>query len=162
MEKENFKLQIRLASNSDIPALSQLFRETICSVNQKDYSHEEVLDWASCGESRERWEELIHSLYFIVAINDKNNIIGFASLSESGYLHSMFVHKNFQGQGIANRLYTLIEEEAQKQNIKKITSEVSITARSFFERKGFVLDEKQQRKANKLYLTNFKMSKRLD
>ena len=36
-----------------------------------------------------------------------------------------------------------------------------ITAKPFFEKQGLVVDEEQKRKVNQLYLTNYKMSKRL-
>jgi putative acetyltransferase len=140
------------------PELNRLYQETILAVNQKDYSTEEVEDWASCGNSLTHWEQLINELYFIVAENNKKQIAGFSSIRNDGYLYSMFVHKDFQRQGIASLLYNKIEEYAITKNIAKITSEVSITAKGFFERQGFKVDEEQKRKANKLSLTNYKMS----
>ena len=44
--------RIRPALVSDIPAMRLLFRETVLSVNRRDYTAEEVADWASCGEGR--------------------------------------------------------------------------------------------------------------
>ena len=44
-------------------------------------------------------------------------------------------------------------------NIEEITSEVSLTARPFFEKKGYVVEEEQKRKANQLSLTNFWMAR---
>jgi len=43
--------------------------------------------------------------------------------------------------------------------IMRITSEVSLTARPFFEKKGYVVEEEQKRKANQLSLTNFWMAR---
>ena len=42
---------------------------------------------------------------------------------------------------------------------EKITSEVSITARPFFERHGYRTVKEQKAKANRMYLTNFVMEK---
>lgn len=39
--------------------------------------------------------------------------------------------------------------------IMRITSEVSLTARPFFEKRGYIVEVEQKRKANQLYLTNF-------
>jgi putative acetyltransferase len=45
-------------------------------------------------------------------------------------------------------LYKYIEVYAKEKGTKKITSEVSITAKSFFEKQGFQVDEEQKWKAN--------------
>lgn len=46
----------------------------------------------------------------------------------------MFVHKDFQGEGIATMLLNEIEQYAITNGIIRITSEVSLTARPFFEK----------------------------
>ena len=84
-----------------------------------------------------------------------------ASISKDGYLHSMFAHIDFQRQGVATVLYEKIENHAQLNGVSRIWSEVSITAKGFFEKQGFFVEKEQKRKANKLYLTNFVMVKNL-
>lgn len=122
---------------------------------------EEVEDWASCADNmeQEHWDKLLEEHYFIVSENDNHQIVGFASVNSIGYLHVLFVHKEFQYQGVAASLYNALEKYAKEKGVNKIFSEVSITARPFFEKQGFKVDEEQMRKANKLYLKNFKMSK---
>lgn len=61
--------------------------------------------------------------------------------------------------GIATMLLNEIERYTHKTGIKQIESEVSLTARTFFSKKGFVVKKVQKRKANKLFLTNFQMVK---
>ncbi|MDR1583420.1 MAG: GNAT family N-acetyltransferase [Prevotellaceae bacterium] len=150
---------IRQATASDIPVMKVLYKNTVLTVNRKDYSIEEVEDWASCGDNMPHWDELLAEQHYIVAENERNQIVGFASINDTGYMHTLFVHKDFQHQGIATLLYQTLEEYAREKGAEKITSEVSITAKSFFEKQGFVVYEEQKRKANQLYLTNYKMSK---
>jgi len=151
---------IRAASVTDIKELNELYQSTILNVNSRDYSQEEVEDWASCGNDIKKWEEqLAGDFYFVVAENEEKRIVGFASIRNDGYLHLLFVHKNFQSQGVASLLYKNAEEYAAENKITKIFSEVSITARGFFEKQGFMVDEEQRRTANKLSLKNFKISK---
>ena len=102
---------------------------------------------------------MIKTHYFIVAVNQQSQIVGFSSITPHGYLHSMFVHKDFQGKGIATMLLEEIERYAITAGIMRITSEVSLTARPFFEKKGYVVEEEQKRKANQLSLTNFWMAR---
>jgi putative acetyltransferase len=151
----------RQATVSDFPELTKLYKSTILSVNRKDYSAEEVEDWASCGDDITHWHELSAEQYCIVAENKKRKIVGFASINDAGYMHTMFVHKDFQHRGIATLLYNTLEKYAKEKGVHRITSEVSITARPFFEKQGFVVDEEQKRKANRLRLTNYKISKNL-
>lgn len=152
-------LYIRIANTSDISYLKELFKNTILSINTNNYTKEEANDWASCGNDDLHWQKLISELYFIVAENELHQIVGFSSIDQEGYLHSMFVHSDFQKLGVATFFYKGIEAYAVNSNIHKITSEVSITARPFFEKQGFKVDATQKRKANKLYLTNYRMSK---
>lgn len=153
------EFSIRVAQNSDAPELRDLFRNTVLTINQRDYSQAEVEDWASCGDNLSKIEEMIGTHYFIVAENRQSQIVGFSSITPQGYLHSMFIHENFQGRGIAKLLLKEIERYAAENNISRITSEVSLTARPFFERQGYAVEMEQKYKANQLSLTNFVMVK---
>lgn len=144
---------------SDAVELKNLFQNTVLAINRRDYSQAEVEDWASCGDDLSNIENMIKTHYFIVAINQQLEIVGFSSITPQGYLHSMFVHKDFQGEGIATILLNEIEQYAITNGIIRITSEVSLTARPFFEKKGYIVEEEQKRKANQLSLTNFWMAK---
>ena len=150
---------IRAALQSDAVELKNLFQNTVLAINRRDYSQAEVEDWASCGDDLSNIEDMIKTHYFIVAINQQSEIVGFSSITPQGYLHSMFVHKDFQGEGIATMLLNEIEQYAITNGIIRITSEVSLTARPFFEKKGYIVEEEQKRKANQLSLTNFWMAK---
>ena len=144
---------------SDAVELKNLFQNTVLAINRRDYSQAEVEDWASCGDNLSNIEDMIKTHYFIVAVNQQSEIVGFSSITPQGYLHSMFVHKNFQGEGIATMLLNEIEQYVITNGIIRITSEVSLTARPFFEKKGYIVEEEQKRKANQLSLTNFWMAK---
>ena len=71
----------------------------------------------------------------------------------------MFVHKDYQRCGVGTALLQSLERYAAGRNILKIVSEVSITARPFFEHEGFRVVKEQKRKAMRLELKNFVMEK---
>lgn len=154
--------RIRIAKLSDTSELKDLFQSTVLNVNKRDYSLAEVEDWASCGNDLSHIGEMIKSHYFIVVVNRQSRIAGFSSITQQGYLHSMFIHKDFQGQGIATLLLKEIERYATMNGITRITSEVSLTARPFFEKRGYIVTKEQKRKTNQLFLTNFWMEKILN
>ena len=141
--------------------MKELFCSTVLTVNVRDYTAEEAADWASCGNRLGHWEKLMATLHFIAACDAEGRIVGFTSIRNDGYLHSMFVHKDHQGEGIATALLQRIEAYAMEHGICDITSEVSITARPFFERRGYIVEQEQRAQANRLKLTNYIMKKQL-
>mgnify|MGYP000025411230 CR=1 FL=1 len=68
---------IRQAQQSDAVALKELFQNTVLVINRRDYSQAEVEDWASCGDDLSNIEEMIKTHYFIVAVNQQSQIVGF-------------------------------------------------------------------------------------
>lgn len=155
-------IHIRPARLSDLPAMQRLFRETVLVVCRRDYTAAEVADWASCGDDPAHWTELFSRQHYFVAESPDGGVAGFASIDETGYMHSLFVGKGWQRCGVASVLYGAVERLAREAGADRIAAEVSRTARGFFERQGFVVDERQRRRARRLLLENYKMSKRLD
>lgn len=153
--------ELRPLGEEDIPEMQELFRSTVLNVNVREYTEEEVEDWASCGDDVGHWLELLSQNDYIGALDGQGHIVGFSSMNKNGYLHSMFVHKDWQGKGVASRLLSEVENMARQYGVTEITSEVSLTARPFFEKKGYQVVKAQKCKANKLALTNFQMRKQL-
>ena len=153
--------RIRPLTEHYIPEMQTLFHDTIITINSKDYTKEQVEDWASCGCSVKHWEELLEKNDFIGMLDGQGKVIGFSSMNAEGYLHSMFVHKDWQGKGVATKLLTEVEKMAHSYSVHKISVEASITARPFFEKHGYKVVKEQQAKAHRLYLTNFVMEKTL-
>jgi putative acetyltransferase len=148
------------AAQSDIESITTLFRETILTINVMDYSSEQTAIWASAADHHEKWQQRIKEHYFIVAPVD-GIMAGFGSLTPAGHLDLLYVHRNFQRRGIAKKLYQALEEQAIRQQNVIITAEVSITARTFFEKVGFGLIAPQTAERQGILLVNYRMEKRL-
>lgn len=133
-------MTIRKATIADNQAITQLFYETITTINVKDYDAQQIETWASGAKNKVFWQEQIERQYFIIAENDEY-LLGFASLTVDGYLDFMYVHKDLQKQGIASTLLENILTEANRLNLTKIWTDASITARPFFLNKGFVIEK---------------------
>ncbi|MCX6180384.1 MAG: GNAT family N-acetyltransferase [Bacteroidetes bacterium] len=151
---------LRQAEHNDIPAIIDLFVNTIKSVNSRDYSLLQISTWYSTGKNPELWKKKIASEYFIIAeINQV--LVGFASINEDGFLDFMYVHKDYQGKGIARTLLNKLEEKAIAQNNEKIYSYVSITAKPFFLRLGYSISGIKRRVKNDVEFINSVMEKKL-
>ena len=128
LSEEDIPYKLRKLSEEDIPVLQTLFRETVLHVNARDYTREEVEDWASCGDSMEHMKDLLARNDYVAALNERDEIIGFSSMNAEGYLHSLFVHKDYQRVGVGSLLLSAVEKRAREYGVSEITSEVSLTA----------------------------------
>ena len=104
-------LTIRRGEPGDLPALQQLFVDTVTSVCSHDYNHRQIEAWSSGVENRDRWNDIITRQFLLVA-SDQQQIVGFCSLANENHVDLLFVHKDYQRRGIANRLYAGIEQQA--------------------------------------------------
>ena len=73
----------------------------------------------------------------------------------------MYVHPAHQGMGIATNLLATVEAAATTQGLTHLFTESSLSARPFFERRGFHLIAAQHVERHGQGLTNFRMEKRL-
>ena len=131
-------MKIRRANANDVLEIAKLFHDTITNVNIKDYNEKQINIWASGHLNTDRWIKSISEQYFIVC-EECNDITGFASITEKGYLDFMYVHKDHQGKGIATIMLGELEKFADENNVKEIWAHVSITARPFFKKRGYVI-----------------------
>jgi putative acetyltransferase len=131
---------IRPANTSNVEAITTLFRSTIETVNAKDYLPQQVKVWASGANDQQRWLQMIEQQFFYVA-ELYNQITGFASITHDGHIDLMYVHKDFQGKGIASQLLTTLEQKAFELKLPTIYTDSSITAKPFFLSKGFAIEK---------------------
>ncbi|NML70379.1 GNAT family N-acetyltransferase [Chryseobacterium sp. RP-3-3] len=152
---------IRKGNISDLSEMRRLFTDTITSVCKNDYNSEQIEAWRSGTENEERWMQVMNSQFVIVAkINGQ--MAGFCTLERGNYIDLLFVHKDFQHQGIARKMYTFIEQEVTIRKEKTLAAAVSKTARPFFEKMGFRMITEQTVNVKGIDLTNYKMEKDLN
>ena len=83
--KEETKLILRVYKPADCKALTELFYETVHSVNTKDYTKEQVDAWADGNVDLEKWNQSFLEHYTVIA-EEENGITGFGDISDTGYL----------------------------------------------------------------------------
>ncbi|MDO8368418.1 MAG: GNAT family N-acetyltransferase [Saprospiraceae bacterium] len=137
--------------------LQHLFFDTVHSVNARDYTPEQLDAWAPQEPNREAWARIDAQHCFIVEF--QKGIVGFASLSQEGLVDFLFVHKDFQGRGIASTLLKQLERIARKKGLPALTAVSSTTARGFFEKRGFILQKENRKALSGVEFLNFKMEK---
>ena len=145
---------LRMYNTSDCAFLAELFYQTVHSVNAKDYTKEQLDVWATGQTDLEKWNQSFQEHDTLVAI-DHETIVGFGDMDQTGYLDRLYVHKDYQGQGIA----TAICDELEQSVRGNVVTHASITARPFFERRGYRVVREQQVERQGIMLTNFVMIK---
>ena len=160
MQLKNIRL--RKAEPEDICAMHATFEQSVLNTCSLHYTAPQIRAWLERA-TPERWRELLQSdLYFILAEETKHfQTVGFTSINANGYLHSMFVHPQFQHQDIASLLLRQAEEYARLHQAVSIHSEVSITAHLFFEKQGYITEKEQIVSIGDIKMTNFVMYKSL-
>ncbi|MBF7092966.1 GNAT family N-acetyltransferase [Flavobacterium sp. ALJ2] len=153
-------MNLRKATISDLKEMQELYIETIKHVCKDDYTPSQINVWISGAKNTERWIDVINTQFVLLAII-QDKITGFGTLKNGDYIDFFYIHKDFQRQGIANRLLTELEFEAKKQHSKVISSDVSITAKPFFEKKRFIVKTEQRNIRLGVELINYKMEKQL-
>lgn len=134
-------LDFREATQDDLPEITSIYRDTIRTVNSKDYSEAQIEAWSSGADDVKKWQNRIKKFYFLVAeIN--NQIVGFSYLKNGYYLENMFVHKDFQRQTIGSKLLRIMESRVSMNGHEIIKSDISITALDFFDSHFYDVDKK--------------------
>jgi len=151
----------RSATISDLDEMQELYIETIQSICKKDYNPNQINAWIFGVKDRERWIKVIKTQFTLLAVNE-GKITGFGTLKDGNYIDFFYVHKHFQRKGIADQLLTKLELEAKRQFSKIITSDISKTAKPFFEKNGYIVKAEQRNSRLKTELINYKMEKELN
>lgn len=152
-------IPIRPYLPSDADATADIFLRAIREVAAKDYSPGQVNAWARIDD-RARWAIRRSSRPAWIAELEYKPV-GFTDLVPDGYLDMMFVHPEYQGLGVASLLLDQVEQKARELGLDRIHTEASITARPFFERRGFRVVKSQQVEKRGETLSNFLMDKSL-
>lgn len=148
-------MKLRRYQPGDCEQIAALFCETVHMVNAKDYSKLQLDAWATGTVDLAAWNALFLAHVTVVAEED-GCIVGFGDIDASGYLDRLYVHKDHQRQGVARAICDALEASVSAQTI---TTHASITARPFFERRGYRVVKEQQVVRNGVRLTNFIMVK---
>lgn len=195
-------MYLRKYHSSDCAALAALFYETIHTVNARDYPQEQLDAWADGHVDLDAWNEsfLAHNTYVAVQecvgaddidsrASDSTDtapgktggspanalIIGFGDMDDTGYLDRLYVHKDYQGRGVATAICDRLEEDfclsrgrllqnsaVQKRKNDTFTTHASITARPFFEKRGYTVVKAQQVVRKGISIRNYIMRKHIE
>lgn len=155
----NLSISIRLYEPADLDAVITIFQRAVRETAAKDYNEAQIQAWSQVDRSRWEMRRLSRPTWIALV---EGNPAGFTDLEPNGHLDMLFVHPAYNGKGVASALLHTVEEAAGKQNLPRIFTEASITAKPFFEKQGFTVITSQLVEIRGQVLQNFQMEKRLD
>lgn len=89
-----------------------MFYNIVYTINEKDYTKEQLNVWASGQIDLEKWNQSLQEYYSVVAVDD-DIIVGFGDIDKTGYLDRLFVHADCQGKGIATAICNELEQAVE-------------------------------------------------
>lgn len=120
----------------------------LCWRRRRDYTPQQLDAWADGQVDLAAWDASFQAHTTLVAEWD-GVIVGFADLADGGYLDRLYVHRDYQRRGIAAALCDGLPGAR--------LTHASLTARPFFERRGWRVEREQQVERHGVKLTNFVM-----
>ena len=153
-------MRTRPYAAADLDALIALFRASVRSLAGADYTLGQVLAWAPDEIDRDGWRVRLAASSTWVATSD-GRVEGFISMEWDGHIDMLYVHPDLQSQGVASILLGRLEASAEARGLVRLVTEASITARPFFERRGFRVIAAQDVIRRGQALANFRMERRL-
>ncbi len=87
--------------------------------------------------------------------------VGFASLEGKDKIDMLYVHPAVAGQGVGRMLVDALEKLAGGRGVAKLSVDASDTARGFFEKRGYVAQQRNTVSLGGEWLANTTMEKQL-
>ncbi len=145
---------------ADAPVLAEIFQASVEELTGEDYSEAQQAAWVSLADDVEEFgRRLAESLTLVATIG--GSMVGFASLKGTDHIDLLYVHPAAAGQGVGTLLADALERLAAARGAKRLTADVSDTARAFFEKRGFEAQRRNTVSIGDEWLGNTTMEKRL-
>jgi putative acetyltransferase len=155
-------VEVRDATVGDASAVADLYYNTILNVNVGDYTEGQVNAWAGPAPIPEMWDRRIaedSSARKMFVATTEDRVVGFVELEGDGHVDTLYVHHEYQGRGIASALLDRVEAEARRLGLSRLYTEASITAKPFFQARGFSMVRPQVVEVRGHTFRNFVMDK---
>ncbi len=153
-------MRIRPYTAADCPAVLALFHHTVHTVNRQHYTPAQLDAWAPADPDAARWDASLRRHTALVAEDEAGRLLGFADMdTAAGYLDRLYVAAGCQRQGVGTALCDALE--GQLAPGARVTVHASLTARPFFEARGYQVVRAQQVERRGVTLPNLVMEKRM-
>jgi putative acetyltransferase len=152
------KPALRPVLPSDGPLLATIFQASVEELTEEDYDEGQRQAWASAADDAEAFAGKFSDWLSLVA-TIQGSPVGFIALKGADHIEMLYVHPAVARHGVGSMLYDAIEKLATARGAKKLTADVSDTARPFFDMKGFQPLHRQTVAIGDYWLGNTRMER---
>jgi len=132
-------VKIRPYECEDCAACRSVLFQSVRDGAAKYYTPEQRAAWAPDDAATPEFCARLAAQQVFVATED-DEIIGFISLTQQGYLDLAFVLPRWMGRAVAQNLYDVLTQWARDHGLNHLDVDASHFARSFFARNGWTVD----------------------
>ena len=160
MARAHLRLALRPYLAEDTPLLREIFRDSIADLTDEDYSEAQQNAWAAAADDEAAFGKRLGSQLTLVATLE-GSAVGFASLASGDKIDMLYVHPAAVGQGVASLLIDALEKLAGARGTAKLIVDASDTARGFFEKRGYIAQQRNSISVGDEWLANTTLHKQL-
>ena len=142
---------------ADVPICAAICEASITELTGDDYTEAQQEAWVAALDEDSLAEKLGSQLTLIGTLGEAP--VGFASLKNGNHIDLLFVHPGAVGQGVASALLDALEKLAGARGATKLTAEVSDTAHGFFNKRGYIAQQRNTVPRGDEWLGNTTMQK---
>ncbi len=150
-------LNLRPATERDLPAIVRLFTDSVHQIAARSYTPEQRAAWAPAAPDLEQWRSRLSNLKTLVA-ESGDAMAGFISFTANGHIEFLFTAPAVARQGVASALYEAAVKCLLEKGVHRLTTDASLEARPFFESRGFRVMAVQSVERNGVQFKRFAMS----
>lgn len=162
-ESEIPGVTIRLFQPEDAVPLAELFHAAVRQIGLKHYSAEQVAVWSPAVPDPDRYiDQAGDGRVFLVAVDRDGQPAAYGDLEADGHIDHLYCRPDAAGTGVTSILYRALEAIAIEQRIPRLYVEASEAARSFLERRGFVMEARRELEIAGVAIHNYRMTKSLN
>jgi putative acetyltransferase len=154
------KLALRPFLPADAPVLREIFRDSIEDLTADDYTEAQQEAWASAADDLGVFKAKLSGQLTLVATLE-GSPVGFASLEGKDKIDMLYVHPAATGQGVGAMLVDALEKLAGARGTERLTVDASDSARGFFEKRGYVAQQRNTVSVGDEWLANTTLQKQL-
>jgi putative acetyltransferase len=160
MAQAHPKMALRPYLADDTPLLAEIFRAAIVELTAEDYSEAQQEAWASTAEDEATFGKRLAAQLTLIATMGSSPI-GFASLASGNKIDMLYVHPAVAGQGVGAMLVDALEKLAGSRGSVKLSVDASDSARGFFEKRGYIAQQRNTVTVGGEWLANTTLQKQL-
>ncbi|MES2821269.1 MAG: GNAT family N-acetyltransferase [Pseudomonadota bacterium] len=153
-------LRIRDYHSNDLHAVVALFGAAVHTLAATHYDAAQRQAWAPEQADLPAWQARLAGLQTRVAEHN-GRLAGFIAYTPEGHIDLLYCAPDHARQGVAGALYRAAQASLETAGVQRLFTKASLTARPFFERQDFRVEQLQRVFRGAVALQRFAMNKEL-